>query len=209
MAAASLAGIVAIVPVVGLLTTAGDDDAGQTIPAVALEEAAPETTAPEEARTAAPEAASADADGADDADASADAVDPAGAADEPESSETFAAEAPMEAQSPETTADEVTTSLAAGGERNGEGLPPLVAAPELAGYLAHGIQDGDLLLGDLTGVEIPCVAEAEEEVGPGALPLAPTVLLEEGGEAVAFVDAERTRMAVFSTADCAVVLSLP
>jgi hypothetical protein len=211
VAAASLAGIVAIVPVLGLLSTTDGGDAADTIP-VALEESAAETTAGNDLRAATGEV--------DDAAVTPDIAEPASPAEAaesefgPESTGAFAAEAPQAGQANDGAAspsDEPTTTEAAAttvpaGDR--EGLPPLVSAAELTAYLAVGVQDGDLIADEALAETVPCRVAAMEQLGAGALPLAPTVLLEDGREAVAFVDVNRADWAVFDLADCSVVAGL-
>jgi hypothetical protein len=190
VAAASLAGIVAFVPVVGMLTS-GDDAS------VALSTTAAESL---EAPTAGADATT--RDGAADSQASApeEADLTFGASDEEQVADT--ALPTTEAGAATTLAPAVAETLPAPRTLAGEAEIKDVfdAGPPNAAAVVE--EPGE-------PIEPTCLAEAEIELGEAPLRIDLPATMDDGSTVIIYVDADWSTLIAFDAADCSPLLTLP
>lgn len=199
LAAAALAGIVAVVPVLGLLSTSGEDTADTALPfAAEMEEA---TGDPDARSNPAAELEAQDAGG-----------DSLGAAAEESSDD---GEEGVMAATPETPPSTVpagtsTTAAAATTEAAADTtavLDPIEGTAGLGRILADGDVDAYVAVGEAD--DGTCREAAAAELGADPARLSVPLVLSDGTELLVFVDADRARAAGFDAGDCSLQVTAP
>lgn len=163
VAAAALLGVIAVVPVVGLLSTdGGDDNAGATLPAAALEQT--ETGAPNDDDGLDLAETSADEPPIDTTHAPATSATTMAAAGALDDETTVTADGEQRGETT-TTAEAATTTTAAPATTVAE---TVAADDAVAGELSalRGDQEGITTLGFDAGSQSRCYAEAVAAIGP-------------------------------------------
>ncbi len=192
IAAASLAGIIGVVPVLGLLSQGGNDSAATTAAAVAID--APENDATSQQREAGfleetvgledPEMGSA-------APTETDMAGDAATSPTAETTLTAAATTTMIEEAP-------PTAFALVGE---DAVRDLYAAGPKAEYLAYGEQ--------VDRADLACSGAAESELGNEPFFIDVPATLDDGRMVVLYTDAGWTKLVAFDATDCELALVLP
>jgi len=206
VAAASLAGIIAVVPALGLLSGGSDDASTAATSAVAFDAAEDEASAQTREVGALEEAA-----GFDDAEtASAAPTEPTVIADtttataEAIATTTVPAAAAVTEQSSTSTGEPGTGETPEGANLTADNeaeIKDLFDAGPVAGYTAPTEQD------DRAG--LACSAEAEQQFGNEYIYIDLPAGLDDGRKVVLYAAADWSVLAAFDLADCSLVLTLP
>lgn len=195
IAAASLAGIIGVVPVLGLLSQGGDDSAATTAAAVAID--APENDATSQQREVGFLEETAGLEGTEMDSAAPTEADLAGGTATPPTAETTS---PTITAAATTTPieDAPPTAFALTGE---DAVRELFAAGPKAEYLAYGEQ--------VDRKDLACSGAAESELGNEPFYVDVPATLDDGRMVVLYTDAGWTKLVAFDTTDCELALVLP
>ena len=195
IAAASLAGIIGVVPVLGLLTQGSDDIAAATTAAVVAFEA-PENGADSQLR----ETGALDDTGslADTEMASASPTETGTAGDTTSQATTEEAQTTTTTATTTVVEEAPAAALPLAGE---DAVRDLFAAGPEEEYLAYGEQ--------VDRKDLACSGAAERELGNQPSYIDVLVILDDGRRVVLYTDSDWTKLVAFDTDDCAVALVLP